>query len=71
MTSKRKQVRTLCQVREDALWPGRGLTPNPLQSRRHQAVATVLCSLPEDDYGKLRDKVDSFTWFIPDAGVRG
>jgi len=38
---------------------------DPEASRRHWAIAEVLCSIPEGDYQRLRDAVGDFDWFIP------
>jgi len=69
----RKHVRTLQQVWKDYLWPSGGIDPDSLESVRHQAIAEVLCSIPEDDYERLKAAAesDSFVWFMPHAQTHG
>lgn len=67
---EREQLRTLQQVWEEGVWPsGGGLSmgPDPFESFRHQAIADVLCCMPEVDYQKLKELSDDywFQWFIP------
>jgi hypothetical protein len=49
---------------EDFCWPV------SILNRRWQAIAEVLCRIPEDDYDKLVKMIDSFTWFIPHEDAR-
>ena len=30
-----------------------------------------MCSIPEDDYRKLKERANTFTWFIPEYKMRG
>jgi len=64
MTDKRS-VRTLEQVTEDGLWPTTGLIGIPADSRRHEAMAEVLCSIPNAGYQMLVDHAYEFDWFVP------
>ena len=67
----RTRFRKLEQVFEDGLWPHQGLDLFPEETRRHQAIAEVLCTIPEDDYNRLKECVFEFEWFIPDYRRRG
>jgi len=72
MSGKRRYLRTLEDIWEDGLLSRAGLMgPDPYQSWRHQAMADVLRSIPEDDYEKLEAAADFFQWFIPDSEIRG
>jgi len=53
------------QLIKDFLWPRCGLFDPYYAPQRLQAIAKVLCRLPEHDYEKLRAVEDTFTWFIP------
>ena len=67
-----RHVRQFERVLNDCLWPSRdGLSPNPEQSVRHYAIYDVLCSLPEEGYQKLVEKVEFFFWHIPWHRVGG
>lgn len=57
------RVRTFEQLIEDCVWPGSGF--GPPEDRRHEAIAEVLCRIPESDYRTLVDSIDEFSWFIP------
>jgi hypothetical protein len=65
-------VRSPQQILADGLYPDpEALEPH---DRRHQAVAEVLCRLPEDVYEQVkRIKLSkrSFEWFIPALGTQG
>ena len=42
------------------------MCPNPEGERlRYQAVAEILCHMPDEDYGLLKDKADEIYWFLP------
>lgn len=68
---ERKYLRTLKQVSMNQLWPPQGLSPDPQESVRHQAVREVLCCIPEDDYICLKVHANPFNWFIPYYETRG
>jgi hypothetical protein len=76
-TQKRTKVvrpirRSLDQLVKDIVYPGNVLSPDPeLEGSRIQAALNVLCSLPEDDYKRLVDAIDSFQWFIPESWSLG
>jgi hypothetical protein len=70
MPTLREQVRTQAVVADDLVWPYQGLGgPNPDVSLRHRALEVVLCCMPEEDYHRLKERIDDFSWFIPDAQV--
>jgi hypothetical protein len=57
----RTAVRTFDVVADDFVWPYQGLGgPNPQASRRHEALAHVLCCLPEADYRRLKAVINRF-----------
>ncbi len=60
-----KIKRSYNQIIDDRLWPGHGISPDPMASVRHQAIYAVLSVLPDDSYSKLVEMVDGFHWFIP------
>ena len=64
--AEHKALRTLDQLLNDVLWP----TSNPPHDRRHFALEYVLCRIPEADYRRLADAIDTFCWFIPPAWKR-
>jgi hypothetical protein len=59
--------RDLQQVVDDFLWPQGALQVNSDVDRRHQALEVVLRQIPERDYDRLKELVDTFHWFIPFA----
>ena len=63
-----KHARNLEDIVYDLLWPQSGICVDPEADQRHMAVAEVLCRVPEPDYQRLLDLVDSFLWFIPPYG---
>ncbi|HEX3035734.1 MAG TPA: hypothetical protein VHT73_11500 [Thermodesulfobacteriota bacterium] len=70
----RKKFRTLEQVltNDFFLWPDEGINSDPGESVRHRAIAEVLCSIPEDDYEKLKETFKKgYGWFIPPCFVKG
>lgn len=67
-----KHIRQFQKILGDGLWPPKdGISPNPEQSVRHKAIYEVLCSLPEEGYQKLIEKVELFNWYIPSHRVGG
>ena len=65
------ELRTLEAVSDDLLWPDVGFdAPDANRDRRRQALAYVLCRIPETDYRWLADAIDTFSWFIPQAWKR-
>lgn len=71
---ERERKRTFAQVCANYLmWPGGSgfEEPDESESARHQAIAEVLCCMPEEDYGKLRElcEQEAYQWFIPPAHV--
>lgn len=76
VTIKRQQRRTLEQVAyEDYLWPLDDPAhlvngPNPNESRRHRALAEVLCTMSNGDYARLLKASLTFDWFIPQPWQR-
>jgi hypothetical protein len=68
----RTQIRSLAVIADNGVWPYQGLGgPDPEASRRHQALAHVLCSMPEEDYQQLTEVINRFSWFIPDERIYG
>lgn len=68
----RTYLRSLDRVYEDLLWPDADFFgPDPEKSIRHWAIAEVLCSIPTDDYERLRALAGMFTWFIPHPETYG
>jgi hypothetical protein len=63
------------QILVDGLYPCRDKPPDPeLDDRRHQAIADVLCRLPEDVYERvkrIKQSNRSFEWFLPDISELG
>lgn len=61
------------QAFEDDVYPTQGISmPDPeMQGRRYEALAIVLCDIPEDDYETLKSKIDSFVYFIPEYETQG
>ena len=45
--------------------------PNPEGTRRHRAIAEVLCRVPTEWYEGLKEQVETFIWFIPHLESRG
>jgi hypothetical protein len=73
--SKRKYFRTIDQIAdEDFLWPlsqmRKGFN-NPEENTRYRAISEVLRCIPNEDYERLKPKVDEFQWFIPDKDNLG
>jgi hypothetical protein len=76
MQTVSKHLRPFQRVHEDKLYPPEAPLPDEQGcDRRHQAIAEVLCRLPEDAYQRLkrlkRSKRRSFSWFIPHLGTQG
>jgi hypothetical protein len=70
----RTPLRNFEQICKDDLWPGGGggfsrILPD--DGMRYRALFEVLSTIPEEDYLTLKEEVDSFTWFIPDAITYG
>ena len=64
----RRKFRTLEQIwtNDFFLWPDEGISSDLRESVRHRAIAEVLCSIPEDDYEKLKETFKKgYGWFIP------
>jgi len=60
------EYRDFSKIIDDGLlWPQRGVNIDPTVDQRHNALAKVLCCLPEEDYGRLEQLADSFRWWIP------
>ncbi|HKB35676.1 MAG TPA: hypothetical protein VKD72_04430 [Gemmataceae bacterium] len=72
MKAVKMAVRSVQQVLADGLYPViDGVTNPKMDDRRHQAVAAVLCRLPESAYDQLKEAKGWFEWFIPDIGIEG
>jgi len=69
--NKQQNKRNFDTILEDMLWPDIDLENDPEKSQRHFAIYTVLVSIPDQDYEALKERVQSFEWFIPDKDVRG
>ena len=72
MAMGEKHFRTLTQIHEDNLWPD-PWELNPQKSRRHQAIAEVLCCIPESGYRRLKQlkEVGILRWFVPGYEIQG
>ncbi len=71
---ERRHFRTLEQIwiNDMLIWPYKGISSYPEPSVRHRAVAEVLCSIPEDDYERLKEAFKKgYEWFIPPYIIRG
>lgn len=71
MTTSRNRFRDVAKVVVECLWPGDPVRwrEDKAKSLRYEAIAEVLCCIPEGDYEKLGNKIDSFHWFIPGRHV--
>jgi hypothetical protein len=73
MAATGERIRSLEKViLKDLVFPSRGGLPmvdEGMMDVRHQAIAEVLCRIPEDSYQKLLSLADTFNWFIPDKGT--
>lgn len=67
---ERKYIRDVDRVAEDGLWPAQSIFVDPQESRRHGAIAEVLCRMSDEGYDKLAQQAGTFAWFIPEAGMR-
>lgn len=64
---ERRHFRTLDRIwmNDIFIWPDKGINLNLGESVRHRAIAEVLCSIPEDDYKKLKETFrKGYGWFI-------
>jgi hypothetical protein len=72
---EKKYYRTIDQViDEDFLWPSSQLKKgcsDPEENIRYRAIEEVLCRIPNEDYEKLKPKIDEFQWFVPDKEILG
>jgi hypothetical protein len=71
---ERIHFRTLDQIwtNDISIWPHKGISSYPERSLRHRAIAEVLCSIPENDYEKLKEAFNQgYEWFIPSYFTKG
>jgi hypothetical protein len=59
------EKRTLQSITEELVYPFGNLCGPSEVTIRENAVAYVLCRIPEQDYLKLKDGIDGFDWFVP------
>lgn len=76
MSAMPKRLRAFQQVCQDNLYPHPAALPDQQGcDRRHQAVAEVLCRVPEEAYERFKrirkSRRRSFDWFIPPLGTLG
>ena len=64
-------MRSLDVVIDDALCPAWGLDGPDPESQRDRAIAQVVTQIPQDDYTRLVDLIDTFLWFIPHEDMYG
>jgi len=67
---ERTMRRNTNAVVEDLLFPG-GDPDVTATSRRHEAIYEILTTMPDESYNSLKERADTFDWFIPDALSRG
>ncbi len=65
MSTVQKNVRNSERLLEGFTWPGNPMLLDPVEGRRHLAIADVLCRIPEEDYQKLENEAEHFRWLIP------
>ncbi|MCH2573033.1 MAG: hypothetical protein MK103_16860 [Planctomycetes bacterium] len=63
MPQRQKQRAVEILIRE-GLYPASEFDPE-VQGWRYQAIAEILCTIPEEDYRALLDLRETFEWFVP------
>lgn len=67
---QRQKQRAVENLIREGLYPASEFDPE-IQGWRYQAIAEILCTLPEEDYRELQGLRETFVWLVPHIQDQG